>query len=109
MSAEWDALVGRAASLGYSVALVEFVECSDAPGMLGQALGVCLYGPRIIRIREALREDDRCAILRHELGHAEFDYEGAWWHEAYDLTYRASRETRMCHERIAGYLWPVSA
>lgn len=67
----WDDLIARAHALGFTVELVEYCESADSPGLLGAALGVCIYAKRLIRLREKLNPEDRCFILAHELEHAE--------------------------------------
>jgi len=68
--ARWDELVVQAAALGFTVELVDYCESVDSPGLLGAGLGVCIYAKRAIRIRRALRDNDRCFVLEHELDHA---------------------------------------
>lgn len=103
---EWDALVQEAADLGYSVQVVEYVESAESPGLLGQGLGVCLYGSKVIRVREALQPEDRRFILVHELEHARHDDQPRAWHNVLDAQYHARTDTLVRQEAIANYLWP---
>lgn len=103
----WDALVARAAGLGYEVQLVEYAESAESPGLLGHGLGVCLYGSKVIRIREVLREDDRRFVLTHELEHAANEDQSRAWHDVLDAQYHARSDTMKRHESIAAYLWPL--
>jgi hypothetical protein len=70
VDATWDELAAEADALGYEVRLVEWVECGETPGLLGQASGSIHYGSRTIRIRESLGEAHRLQTLAHELEHA---------------------------------------
>lgn len=102
---EWPALVAEAAGLDYSVELVEYVESADSPGLLGQGLGVCVYDKRVIRIRKALRDEDRCFVLRHELEHARHADADRAFHVALDRRFHAEHADR--HREIADYLFPI--
>lgn len=107
MSSDWDALVAEAAGLGFTVELVEFCESADSPGLLGQAAGVCIYPKRVIRVRRALRPEDRAFILDHEIGHARIHAEGGGRAEqrAHDDAYDADPATVARREAMNGYLF----
>lgn len=99
----WEELVAEAAELGYTVELVEYIESADSPGILGAGMGVCIYARRLIRIRERLREADRCWVLEHELLHARSPRDPAVdWRHYRDEAAKARK--RM----IADYLYPGS-
>lgn len=99
--ATWEALVAEATALGYAVELVEYCESHLSPGFLGAGLGVCIYGPRLIRIREKLREEDRCFVLEHELDHARNEHRPKEWHRELDSEW--GRDERKAV--IASYLY----
>jgi hypothetical protein len=105
--AEWTALVELAAALGFTVELVEYCESPDSPGLLGAGLGVCVYVKRVIRIRQAMREPDRCFVLTHELDHARGFIAGAGrdYHAGLDRAHTAAHEARL--RAIGEELYPV--
>ena len=104
VAAQWAMLVAEATTLGYTVELVDYCESSLSPGLLGQALGVCIYASRLIRVREALRPADRCFVLRHELDHAHNADRPKVWHRELDA--RHHREHAPQLEAINQWLWP---
>lgn len=100
---DWLQLLARADDLGYSVELVEHCESIDSPGLLGAALGVCIYGKRVIRLRRELTEADRCFVLRHELEHAAIGRPGPHNREIDERWHREHRaEIDAISERIYG-------
>jgi len=107
--ARWDELVVQAAALGFTVELVDYCESVDSPGLLGAGLGVCIYAKRAIRIRRALRDNDRCFVLEHELDHARGVVAGAdrAYHERLDAGFHEHHDER--HSAIARYLYPRAA
>jgi hypothetical protein len=100
----WDELVREADELGYRVELVEYCESADSPGLLGAGLGVCIYAKRIIRVRRALREEDRCFVLEHELDHARNAGAGREWHAELDRKVHVDHADQ--HRVIDDYLYP---
>jgi hypothetical protein len=104
MTADWDKLVATAADLGFSVELVEYCESSESPGLLGAALGVCIYDIRLIRIRQALHATDRCFVLEHELDHARNIDAEAHVHAELDKRFHSEYEAR--HQTINEYIYP---
>ncbi len=100
----WSALTQEAQCLGYKVELVEYCESSDSPGFLGAGLGVCIYGKRIIRIRNALREADRCFVLTHELEHARNSAADRAIHHEIDRRHYERHLKR--RQAISDYLYP---
>lgn len=105
----WDDLVAEAQALGYAVELVDYCEGPDSPGLLGQGLGVCIYGKRVIRIREALRPEDRAWILAHEIDHARIAVDGGdrVAQRALDDAHYADPEVVAAKLRINEYLYPT--
>lgn len=105
----WKALVDQATALGFTVELVGYCESADSSGLLGAGLGVCIYAKRLIRIRRALRPDDRCFVLEHELDHARGAIAGIdrHHHAALDVDFHTRHAAR--HHAIAGYLYPARA
>lgn len=103
----WNDLLAQAQDLGYTVELVDYCEGPDSPGMLGQGMGVCIYSKKVIRIREALREDDRCFVLRHELDHARNDDKPREFHRALDAEHYGEDLAR--RQAITDYLYPDDA
>lgn len=101
---EFNALVAEANAVAYTVQLVEYVESTDSPGLLGQGLGVCIYDKKVIRVREALRPEDRVWVLRHELDHARNENKPRVVHEKIDRDFHHKNADR--HLTVAGYLYP---
>jgi hypothetical protein len=59
------------AALGYRVQFVDYCECADTPGLLGQIRGVTYHTKRLVRIGKKANptEADMIAILAHEARH----------------------------------------